>query len=202
MTNKLKYIIGLKKYIYKKVKAGQDNYREQYIELFRSVKKVTRTAKKQYEIKVAIQVKTDPKGFFQVYRIKSMELVSPLKLGQEEMVSSGEDMGKVFNECFLSAFAKKDKNFHPVCRQIFRGEESEKLIDVKVTKELVVREIYKMKFKSPGPDGVYPRVIKKCKEVVSQPLVNIFRKSVDLKEVPSMWRQANVVPILRREIEH
>ena len=50
----------------------------------------------------------------------------------------------------------------------------------------MVTEIDKMnKFKSPGPDEVYPRAIK---EVVSQSLVNIFMKSVDLGEVPSMWR--------------
>ena len=94
--------------------------------------------------------------------------MSPLKLGQEEMVSSGEDMDKVLNDYFLSVFTKEDKNIVPVCLQIFRGEESEKLIDVEVTRELVVREIDKMKkFKSPAPDDVYPRVIKECKEVVS-----------------------------------
>ena len=43
-----------------------------------------------------------------------------------------------------------------------------------------------------------PRVIKEYKEVVSQPLVNIFRKSVDLGESPLMWRQANVVPIFKK----
>ena len=46
MTNKLKYIIGLKRNIYKKVKAGQEDYREQYIELSKTVKKLTRTTKK------------------------------------------------------------------------------------------------------------------------------------------------------------
>ena len=103
-----------------------------------------------------------------------------MKLGQEEMFSSEEDMGKVLNDYFLSVFTKEDKNIVSVCEQIFRGEEREKLIDVEVTRELVVREIDKMrKFKSPGPDEVYPRIIKECKEVVSQPLVNIFRKSVE-----------------------
>ena len=73
---------------------------------------------------------------------------------------------------------------------------SEKLKDVELTRELAVREIDIMKkFKSPVPDEIYPMVIKEWKEVVNQPLVDIFRKSVDLGEVPLMWRQANVVPI-------
>ena len=115
------------------------------------------------------------------------------------MVSSGEDIGKVLNDYFLSVFTKEDKNIVPICEQIFSGKESEKLIDVEVTREFVVREIDNMKkFKSPGPDEVYPRVIEEYKEVVSQSLINIFRKSVDLGEFPSMWRQANVVPIFKK----
>ena len=127
--------------------------------------------------------------------------MGPLKLGQEEMVSSGEDMGKVLNGYFLSVltFLLRKTKPVPVCEQIFRGTESKKLIDVEVTRELVVRKIDKMKkFKSPGPDEVYPRVIRECKEVVSEPLVNIFRKLVDLGEIPSMWSQANVVPIFKK----
>ena len=85
-----------------------------------------------------------------------------------------------------------------VSEQIFRGEENEKLKDVELTRELVVKEINKMKFKSPGPDEDYPKVLKVSKNVVSEPLVNIFRKSVDLGEVPSMLRQANVVPIFKK----
>ena len=77
------------------------------------------------------------------------------------MLSSREDMCKVLNDYFLSVFTKEDKNIAPVCEQIFREEESEKLIDVEVTRELVVREIDKMKkFESPGPDQVYPRIKK------------------------------------------
>ena len=88
--------------------------------------------------------------------------MGPLELGQEEMVSSGENMSKVLKDYFLSVFTKENKNIVPVCEQIFSGEVSEKLIDVEVTRELVVREIDKMKkFKSPGPDEAYPRIIKK-----------------------------------------
>ena len=86
-----------------------------------------------------------------------MELVGLLKIGQEEMVSLEEDMCKVLSYYFLSVFTKDDKHIVPVCEQIFRGEESEKLKDVELTRELVVREINKMqKFKSPSPDEAYP----------------------------------------------
>ena len=104
--------------MYKRVKAGQENYRNQYIELARTVKKLTRTAKKKHEIKVVSQVKTVPKGFFQIYRTRSRELVGPLKIGQEEMVSLGEDMCKVINY-LSSVFTEEDKHIVSVTEQIF-----------------------------------------------------------------------------------
>ena len=102
------------------------------------------------------------------------------------MVNLREDMCKFPNDYFLSVFTKEDKSIVPVCEQKSREEESEKLIDVEVARELMVRKIDKMKkFKSPGPDEIYPRLIEVCKEVVSQPLVNIFRKSVETSELSS-----------------
>ena len=61
------------------------------------------------------------------------------------------------------------------------------------------REIDKLKeFKSPGPDEVYPRVLKECKDVVSESLAALFRMSLESGEVPIMWREANVVPIFKK----
>ena len=56
-------------------------------------------------------------------------------------------MFKVLNDYFLSVFTKDDKHIVPVCEQIFiRGEESDNLKDVELTRELVVREIDTMRF--------------------------------------------------------
>ena len=52
--------------------------------------------------------------------------MGPLKIGEEEMVSSGEVMCKILNYYFLSVFTK-DKHIVPVSEQIIRREESEKL---------------------------------------------------------------------------
>ncbi len=56
------------------------------------------------------------------------------------------------------------------------------------------------KNKLPGPDKVYPRVLKECKEVLSGPLTNMFRKSVDTGHVPRLWKEANVSQFLRMGI--
>ena len=41
-------------------------------------------------------------------------------------------------------------------------------------------------------------MLKECKEIISETLVSVFRKSLDSGKVPPMWKQANVVPIFKK----
>ena len=63
-----------------------------------------------------------------------------MKIGQEEMISLGEDMCKILYDYFLNVFTNGDRHIVLVCKQIFRGEESEKLKDVEINRELVVKK--------------------------------------------------------------
>ncbi len=65
LNNRLKHIIGKKKGIYRKIKRGEIQLRNQYIELNRQIKKEIRKAKRDYEIKIANDSKANPKGFYQ-----------------------------------------------------------------------------------------------------------------------------------------
>ncbi len=65
----------------------------------------------------------------------------------------------------------------PNSEQMFRADENEKLTDISIAREIVEQEIDRLKmFKTPGPDDIYPRVFKECKEVIREPLVTVFRK--------------------------
>ncbi len=63
MTRGLKYEIGLKRRLYKRIKNGEIHLRARYNDLVRAVKRNTRVAKINYEIKVAREAKSYPKGF-------------------------------------------------------------------------------------------------------------------------------------------
>ena len=53
-------------------------------------------------------------------------------------------------------------------------------------------------FKSPGPDGFYPRIIKEAAEQLSLPLYLIFSKSLDERFLPTDWKVANVIPVFKK----
>ncbi len=79
------------------------------------------------------------------------------------------------------------------------GDEAGKLVDIILTKKIARKEIDKLnKFNTPGPDEIYRRILKQCKKIVCEQLVRIYWKSIDSWEVPSLWTQANVIPIFKK----
>ncbi len=64
MTRGLRHEIGLKRRLYKRIKNGENHLRARYNDLVRVVKRNTHVANINYEITVAREAKSNPKGFF------------------------------------------------------------------------------------------------------------------------------------------
>ena len=52
--------------------------------------------------------------------------------------------------------------------------------------------------KSPGPDRIYPRILRKARKEIAEALAKIFVSSLAMGEVPEDWRVANVVPLFKK----
>ena len=115
------------------------------------------------------------------------------------LIEHGEEISKELNEYFLSVFSKVELGREMESIQIFRGQEVDKLSEIVISREVVSKEIDKLKkIKNPGPDDIFPRILKECREELVEPIAMIFRKSLDIGVVPRLWRQANVVPIFKK----
>ncbi|KAF2343848.1 hypothetical protein FHG87_025395 [Trinorchestia longiramus] len=53
-------------------------------------------------------------------------------------------------------------------------------------------------YKSTGPDGLGPWILKETAEVISEPLTNIFNRSLETGIVPDDWKRTNVIPIFKK----
>ena len=81
----------------------------------------------------------------------------------------------------------------------FKGSEGERLGQLVVTPEVVVSKIGNMKQnKSPGVDGISPKILKETVEQISTPLAHVFNMSLKEGIVPFEWREANIIPLFKK----
>ena len=68
-----------------------------------------------------------------------------------------------------------------------------------VTPEVVVSKINNMKEnKSPGVDGISPKILKETVEQISTPLAHVFNMSLQEETVPFEWKEANMIPLFKK----
>ena len=98
-----------------------------------------RNAKKQFETKLANNVKNDSKSFFAYVRSneRNKVKVGPLKDNLGNIITDNKVTADIFNDYFASVFTREDTNNIPVPDQIFVGSKSEYLSDISIDEHVV-----------------------------------------------------------------
>ena len=160
-----------------------------------------RKSKITFEQKLAGNIKNDSKSFYAYVRSKQkvQDKVGPLENNSENIISDGFQMAEILNEYFSSVFTTEDINSLPVPLTKFEGNKSEHLGQLFVTPEMIAKKIKKMKDnKSPGVDGIPPKLLKEIVDQIGTPLANLFNLSLEEGIVPSEWKEANITPLFKK----
>ena len=108
-------------------------------------------------------------------------------------------MAEELNMHFSSVFTREDTSSLPVPETKFNGSEEERLGQLIVTPEVVASKINNMKEnKSPGVDGLSPKILKETVEQISKPLAHVFNMSLQEGIVPLEWKEANIIPLFKK----
>ena len=100
---------------------------------------------------------------------------------------------------FFSVFTSENLEYIPEVENIYRGSLDNILSTINISREDVIKELNKLKaHKSPGPDEVYARVLKECKNELSCPLNSLFNNSVESGLVPKAWKLADIIPVFKK----
>ena len=106
-------------------------------------------------------------------------------------------MAEILNEYFSSGFTTEDISSLPVIK--FEGNKSEHLEQLFVNPEMIAKKMKKMKDnKSPGVDGIPPKLLKEIVEQISTPLAKVFNLSLEEGIIPSEWKEANITPLFNK----
>ncbi|MBN3295464.1 CATO protein, partial [Amia calva] len=79
------------------------------------------------------------------------------------------------------------------------NQSSQTLRQIRINEEEVLKGLAELKTnKSPGPDGIFPTVLKEIREIIYRPLTQIFQMTLRTGDVPTDWKTANVIPIHKK----
>ena len=74
-----------------------------------------------------------------------------------------------------------------------------RLNDIHITETDLTKYIQRIKpNKSPGPDGIHPRILKELATAIAKPLCMLFQTSLNEGSLPGDWRIGNISPIHKK----
>ena len=185
--------------VYRRTRKEEDyaNYKE----ALNAATTEIRQSKRSYEQKLACNIKHDSKSFYAYVRSKQnvQDKVGPLEDSYGNIVSQGFLMAEDLNGYFSSVFTKEDISSLPVADAKFQEAKSDYLGPLVVTPEMVAKKIKAMKDnKSPGVDGIPPKLLMETVEQISIPLARVFNLSLKEGVVPFEWKEANIIPLFKK----
>ena len=160
-----------------------------------------RNSKRSYEQKIAFNIKHDSKSFYAYVRSKQkvQDKVGPLEGSDGNIITEGFLMAENLNEYFSTVFTREDISTLPVLETKFEGRECDYLGQLTVTPKMVAMKIRDMKDnKSPGVDGIPPKLLLEIVEQISIPLATVFNLALEEGVVPVEWKEANIIPLFKK----
>ena len=170
----------------------KDTDYDAYKEALNAATNEVRKSKRNFEHKLAQNIKSDSKSFYAYVRSKQnvRDKVRPLKDNAGNIITQGFLMAEELNMHFSSVFTRENTSPLPVPETKFNGSEGERLGQLVVTPEVVASKINNMKEnKSPGVDGISPKILKEIVEQISMALAHMFNMSLQEGIVPLEWKK-------------
>ncbi len=136
---------------------------------------------------------------------KSATKINRLITPEGKDVTSTVDIANTFNDFFVNVGPNLSQNFpqetdfrkylgHPNRYSMFLSPTSADEI-----KAIIGKLASK---KSAGPDGIYPRIIKDCSDVLKEPVCKLINLSFKLGAFPDELKTAKVVPLHKKNETH
>ncbi|KAF2367451.1 hypothetical protein FHG87_001806 [Trinorchestia longiramus] len=184
-SQEIKRLINARQHSYRRLKQYQtEPHRQEHIHACRAVKRTIKSTKRNKEITVAAQAKTNPKSFHKYVNDRRLkkDTIGPLMDSEHSTQTNNKSKAKILNTYSTSVFIHEDLTEIP---QPHALNPQKILSDGVFTVQEVEEQLSILNpYKSTGPNGLGTRILKETVEVISKPLTNIFNRSLETGIVP------------------
>ena len=200
MKSKVRKTVKRKLELYKKYR-NTKRYKD-YIDYKAQLKKtkdVVRKAQLDFEKKLMKGFKTNPKPVYQYMREKQKVKtgISQLKDEDGKLTDTDKETADILSSFFQTVFTKEQLGDIPMLDS--KVDKDDQINEISFTTDDIAEKLRKLKTdKSPGMDGIHPKVLNECADELAVPLHRIFRKSLRDGELPDDWKKARVSPIFKK----
>ena len=130
---------------------------------------------------------------------RTRDKVGPLKDKNDKIIVDDQQGADLLNDYFSSVFTKENIENVPQPEQKFKGIDNEKLINLDITEYDVLQKLTKLKVdKSPGVDGIHPKLLFELRHEIAKPIAELFVKSLNQGDVPRDWRDASITALFKK----
>ena len=130
--------------------------------------------------------------------MKSRGVIPDLIVNEKQsklVISDDKEKAEALAKYFSSVFVKE-----PNWSWDFGEAAQQNPLKIEITRDDIEIKLRNLdKNKSPGPDQVHTRVLKEISEVIIEPLLIIYGKSLELGKVPTLWKSSLVTPIFKNK---
>ena len=183
------------------IETRNTDYLIKYRKVRNEVRNETRRIYKEQQNAIAKATKSNPKKFWSYVKSKTSvkSSIGDIKYncdGKDIIITEDYQKATAFNDYFASVFTKEDtKELSIIPPKIVTSTPGIiEFSDTKVKERIEHINITK----SPGPDGLHPRILKELKDEISHPLSILFQKSFSCKRLPRDWITANITAIYKK----
>ena len=179
-------------------------FRREYTRVRNKCTRAVRKAQRAYERDIALRSKKDNKAFWGLSRkrLKTKVGIAPLREDPKNASSlKFEDAAKarILQNQFESVFVCEPDGPLPP----FESRTEASISNIQISSEAVLKELSALgPTKSPGPDGIHPRLLKELAPALSNVMAMLFQKSVNEGVLPNDWKEATVSPIFKKGANH
>ena len=215
-TNNIKLTSDVHKLINEKNKAWHKYMRTKNVVWLNEFKRLRNVAKKKireekeiFYLKLANSINTNPKLFWKHVNSKRKvkESIPDLKGvnidGSVRWVNDNVGKANVLGKYFSSVYSTSNDecSYKPAIN--YKYPIYERMNDIEISEHLIICKLEKLNvYKSAGPDGVFPKILRECANSLGKFLYIIFSKSMVGKILPIEWKLSVIVAVYKKGDRH